>query len=173
MLHDPIHECRLLALLIWVQKFLESDDAGRCEIYKTYISNTKYINNWDLVDLSAYQIVGRFLEKRDREPLYRLADSTWLWDQRISIVSTWEYIRKGDFRDTLALSDRLLLHPHDLIQKAVGWMLREVGKRDKRLLVDFLSKRYRKMPRTMLRYAIEKFNPEERLFYLKSNKGSK
>lgn len=166
LLSDPVHECRLLALLILVLQFPKAGDVVQREIFEAYLSHTNYINNWDLVDLSAYQVVGRYLEQRPRDPLYRLAQSSWLWDQRISIVATWEYIRKGDFEDTLRLSDQLLKHPHDLIQKAVGWMLREVGKRDKQVLVTFLQSRCREMPRTMLRYAIEKFDSAERTRFL-------
>lgn len=167
LLKDPVHECRLLALLICVARFPKADEALRTYIYKLYLENTRYINNWDLVDLSAYQIVGEYLRDKTREPLVRLSCSSLLWEQRISIVATWKYIREGRFDDTLQIADRLLHHPHDLIQKAVGWMLREVGKRDKSCLADFLSVRYKTMPRTMLRYAIEKFLPEERAFYLK------
>ncbi len=167
LLRDPVHECRLLALLICVARFPKADEAHRTELYNLYLENTRYINNWDLVDLSAYQIIGEYLRNKSREPLFRLSSSTLLWEQRISIVATWKYIREGRFDDTLQIADRLLQHPHDLIQKAVGWMLREVGKRDKSCLTDFLSLRYRKMPRTMLRYAIEKLPPEERVFYLK------
>lgn len=167
LLRDPVHECRLLALLICVARFPKADETHRTELYNLYLDNTRYINNWDLVDLSAYQIVGEYLRDKSREPLLRLSSSSLLWEQRISIVATWKYIRDGNFDDTLLIADRLLQHPHDLIQKAVGWMLREVGKKDKSCLTVFLSSRYKKMPRTMLRYAIEKFPPEERAFYLK------
>lgn len=119
-----------------------------------------------LVDLSAAQIVGCHLEEKDHAPLYRLAQSSLIWEQRISIVSTWQWIRKGRFDDTLAIADILLYNKHDLIRKAVGWMLREVGKKDKTRLCTFLDTRYRDMPRTMLRYAIEKFPPEERRHYM-------
>ena len=151
LLRDTVHECRLLALLVWVQQFSKGDERIREKIVSLYLSHTTYINNWDLVDLSAYELAG---------------EGT-LWEQRISIVSTWKFIRNRDFSDTLQLADVLLLHPHDLIQKAVGWMLREIGKRDKAVLVDFLETRYNRMPRTMLRYVIEKFTPEERARYMK------
>ena len=167
LLHNPIHELRMAALLCMVEQFKKADDEQRTAIYKTYLHNTTYINNWDLVDLSAAQIVGAYLEERDHTPLYQLAKSSLLWEQRISIVATWQWIRKGKFDDTLAIADILLNHPHDLIQKAVGWMLREVGKKDKQRLHEFLDSRYKNMPRTMLRYAIEKFPPEERAFYMK------
>ena len=167
LLKDPVHECRLLALLICVARFPKADEALRTQIYRLYLNHTRYINNWDLVDLSAYQIVGEYLRDKSREPLRRLASSSLLWEQRIAVVATWRYIREGNFDDTLRIADILLQHPHDLIQKAVGWMLREVGKRDKACLVDFLSVRYKQMPRTMLRYAIEKFPPAEKALYMK------
>ena len=157
-------------LLIWVAQFPKSDEQRRKGIFDLYLSNTDKINNWDLVDLSAYQIVGEYLRDKDRTPLYRLAESGYLWEQRISIVATWKYIREKQFEDTLHLADKLLRHPHDLIQKAVGWMLREVGKRDKTVLLHFLESRYQIMPRTMLRYAIEKFSPEERAFFMKKER---
>ena len=156
--------------MIWVAQFPKSDERRRKRIFDLYLSNTDKINNWDLVDLSAYQIVGEYLRDKDRTPLYRLAESGYLWEQRISIVATWKYIRERQFEDTLYLADKLLQHPHDLIQKAVGWMLREVGKRDKTVLLHFLKSRYQIMPRTMLRYAIEKFSPEERAFFMKKDR---
>lgn len=167
LLHDPIHECRLGALLCLIEKYKKADEPLREEIYRLYTTNTAYINNWDLVDLSAAQIVGEHLASRDHAPLYRFANSSLLWEQRISIVATWRWIRNGQFNDTLAIADILLLHPHDLIQKAVGWMLREVGKCDKKTLTTFLDSRYTRMPRTMLRYAIEKFSADERAHYMK------
>lgn len=167
LLTDPVHECRLLALLLWVQQFARGDEACREAIVALYLAHTDCINNWDLVDLSAYEIVGAYLLPRDRSLLDRLAGSTSLWEQRIAIVSTWAFIRRGEFDDTLRLADRLLAHPHDLIQKAVGWMLREVGKRDKKRLESFLESRCCCMPRTMLRYAVERFSPEERARYMR------
>ncbi|WP_455497566.1 DNA alkylation repair protein [Coprobacter sp.] len=169
LLSDVVHECRLLALLVWVAQFPKSNEECKRCIFDLYLSNTDKINNWDLVDLSAYQIVGEYLKDKDRSLLYCLAESDCLWEQRISIVATWKYIREGKFEDTLLLADKLLQHSHDLIQKAVGWMLREVGKRDKQLLWKFLEIRYMMMPRTMLRYAIEKFSPEERAFFMRKN----
>ena len=166
LLSDAVHECRLLALLIWVAQFPKSDELRRKRIFDLYLSNTDKINNWDLVDLSAAQIVGCHLEEQDHTPLYQLAQSNLIWEQRISIVSTWQWIRKGCFDDTLAIADILLYNKHDLIRKAVGWMLREVGKKDKTRLCTFLDTRYRNMPRTMLRYAIEKFPPEEQRHYM-------
>ena len=167
LLADPVHECRLLALLIWTLQYPKADEKIQDEIFSLYLAHTKYIDNWDLVDLSARQIVGAHLLSRDRSLLDRLAASTLLWEQRIAIVATFEYIRKNDFVDTLRIADKLLIHKHDLIQKAVGWMLREVGKRDKPLLVSFLEERYTRMPRTMLRYAIERFPADERARFLR------
>ena len=141
--------------------------AERKLIYDFYLSQTARINNWDLVDLSAPGIVGEYLKDKSRDDLYRLADGALLWEQRIAVVSTYTLIKNGDFTDILALSERLLHHPHDLMRKAVGWMLREMGKRDKDLLVQFLEKHSKVMPRTMLRYAIEKFPEEERKEFMK------
>ena len=166
LLHSPVHELRMVALLCMVEQFKKADEAQRTALYNTYLAHTACINNWDLVDLSASQIVGGYLEHRDHAPLYRLAQSPQLWEQRIAIVATWQWIRRGHLDDTLALADLLLHHEHDLIRKATGWMLREVGKKDKARLCRFLDTRYRQMPRTMLRYAIERFTPEERKHYM-------
>ena len=167
LLHNPVHELRMSALLCMVEQFKKADANRREAIYHTYLSNTAYINNWDLVDLSAPGIVGEYLKDKSRDDLYRLADGVLLWEQRIAVVSTYTLIKNGDFTDILALSERLLHHPHDLMRKAVGWMLREMGKRDKDLLVQFLEKHSKVMPRTMLRYAIEKFPEEERKEFMK------
>lgn len=167
LLHSEIHEERLLALVILVGNFEKGDDAIRKRIYDRYLANTKHINNWDLVDLSAPQIVGGFLESRSRRPLDRLVKSASLWERRISIVATHWFIRHGDFADTLRIAERLVTDSEDLIHKAVGWMLREVGKRDVAVLEEFLGERCRVMPRTMLRYAIERFPEEKRQAYLK------
>ncbi len=166
LLHSPIHEIRLASLLCMIEQFNTGNNPFREKIYHCYLANTAYINNWDLVDLSAPQIVGEYLELLDHAPLYRLANSSYLWEQRIAIVATLRWIRKGKFDDTLRIADLLLLHNHDLIRKAVGWMLREVGKRDKKLLCQFLNTRHKHMPRTMLHYAIERFSPEERERYM-------
>jgi 3-methyladenine DNA glycosylase AlkD len=131
-----------------------------------YLKNTRYINNWDLVDLSAHKIIGEYLNDKDRKILFQLAEGD-LWERRISIISTFSFIKKNDFITTLEISKVLLNDKHDLIQKAVGWMLREVGKRDLTLEEDFLIQHYKKMPRTMLRYAIEKFPEKKRQAYLK------
>ena len=167
LLQNPWHECRLCALLMLVERFKKSDEKGRKAIYDFYLSQTSRINNWDLVDLSAPGIVGEYLKDKPRRDLYRLADSPLLWDRRIAVVSTFTLIRNNDFIDILALSERLLHQEHDLMRKAVGWMLREVGKRDRDLLVQFLEKHSKTMPRTMLRYAIEKFPHEERQEFMK------
>lgn len=167
LLQSEWHECRLCALLMLVERFKKSDEKGRKAIYDFYLSQTSRINNWDLVDLSAPGIVGEYLKDKPRSDLYRLADSPLLWDRRIAVVSTFTLIRNNDFIDILALSERLLHQEHDLMRKAVGWMLREVGKRDRDLLVQFLEKHCQTMPRTMLRYAIEKFPEEERRYFMR------
>ena len=167
LLQSEWHECRLCALLMLVERFKKSDEKGRKEIYDFYLSQTARVNNWDLVDLSAPYIVGEYLRDKSREDLYRLADSSLLWEQRIAVVATITLIRNGEFIDIIRLAERLLHHPHDLMRKAIGWMLREMGKRDKDLLVQFLEKHCRVMPRTMLRYSIEKFSAEERAYFMK------
>lgn len=167
LLDDEIHECRLCALIILVEQFKRSDEAKRKEIYDFYLSHTQGINNWDLVDLSSYHIVGQWLLDKDRSVLYQLAGSSNLWEQRIAMVSTYAFIKQNDFQDTLHLSEKLMNHKHDLIHKACGWMLREVGKRDEHVLTEFLDQYYLQMPRTMLRYAIERFSKEQRENYMK------
>jgi 3-methyladenine DNA glycosylase AlkD len=167
LLKSPIHEERLLALLILVEKARRGDDATRKRIYGLYLKNTRTINSWDLVDLSAEHIVGAWLAGGDREKLYRLAKSKSLWERRIAIVATFHDIKRGRPDHTLAPADVLMGDRHDLIHKAVGWMLREVGKRcSADTLRAFLRTRYRSMPRTMLRYAIEHFPADERKAYL-------
>lgn len=167
LLQSGWHECRLCALLMIVERFKKCDETGRKEIYQFYLSQTHRINNWDLVDLSAPYIVGEYLKDKSRDDLYRLAESSLLWDQRIAVVATVTLIRNNDFIDILRLSERLLNHEHDLMRKAIGWMLRELGKRDKDLLVQFLDRFHKQMPRTMLRYSIEKMSEEERKHYMK------
>jgi 3-methyladenine DNA glycosylase AlkD len=166
LLHDKIHECRLTALLILCDKFDIADTDGCKEIFELYINNYNYINNWDLVDLSAPKIAGGYFLNKDRSGLYELAKSDNLWKQRISVLATFTFIKNNDFNDTLKLAKLLLSHKHDLIHKATGWMLRETGKRNPDILISFLNKYYKKMPRTMLRYAIEKFDEDTRLKYL-------
>ena len=155
----------LLALLVWVRRF-ERRAAERERIVELYVANTRWINNWDLVDTSAPQILGAWLLERNRALLGKLAASSDLWEQRIAVLATFAFIRAGEFADTLALCERFLTHRHDLMHKACGWMLREVGKRDSSTLRTFLDKHATRMPRTMLRYAIEKFSEVERRGYL-------
>lgn len=165
-LKSKFHEERLCALLILVERFSRGTDAAREEIAEFYLANIKHINNWDLVDLTAPKILGKFLLDKKRKILYEMAKSENLWERRISIISTFEFIRARDFKDTLKISKLLLKDEHDLIHKAAGWMLREIGKRDLETEEEFLKKHYKKMPRTMLRYAIEKFPERKRLAYL-------
>ncbi|MGO9115111.1 MAG: DNA alkylation repair protein [Thermoguttaceae bacterium] len=166
LLHSPIHEERLAALVVLVMQAAKADAKTRKAIYDLYLANTKFINNWDLVDLSAPQIVGTYLADKSRKPLYRLAKSSWLWDRRISILATYHFIRLGDFGDTLQIAEITLADREDLMHKAVGWMLREVGKRDVAVLEGFLGRHCRVMPRTMLRYAIERLSEKKRRGYM-------
>jgi 3-methyladenine DNA glycosylase AlkD len=168
LLEAAVHEDRALALFILVRHFEKGDEADRARIYRFYLDHTRRINNWDLVDLSAPQVVGGYLANRSRRPLYRLVRSKSLWERRIAILATFTFIRQGDFADTLALADLLLGDHEDLIHKAVGWMLREIGKRDLAVLEAFLKPRCNTMPRTMLRYAIEKFPEPKRQAYLRA-----
>jgi 3-methyladenine DNA glycosylase AlkD len=162
MLTSPYHEFRQVALFILVNKFQKVDKTKQKEIYNFYLSQTDRINNWDLVDLSAHKIVGAYLFERDKNILYKLAKSKNIWDRRIAIVATFYFISKGRLDDTFKIAERLLKDDHDLIHKAVGWALREAGKRDRARLVKFLNENRLKMSRTTLRYAIEKFSPAER-----------
>ena len=148
-------------------KYQSSNIKDQSVIVRFYLKNTKNINNWDLVDLSCSYILGNWLINKERDIIYKLAKSKNLWEKRISIVSTFAFIRGGQFTDTLKISKILINDKHDLIHKAVGWALREVGKKDKQTEINFLDKHYKEMPRTMLRYAIEKFSEKERKFYLK------
>ena len=164
LLQSPLHEVRLLALLIMGLQYKRV--GNETAIYRAYLANTRRINNWDLVDGSAADIVGAHLFGRDRTSLYRLAKSKSLWERRIAIIATFYFIRRNQFDDTLAIADLLLNDKEDLMHKAVGWMLREVGKRDLKVEEDFLLPRYKQMPRTLLRYAIERFPEPKRLAYL-------
>jgi 3-methyladenine DNA glycosylase AlkD len=166
LLHNTMHEFRLAALLILCAKFEKATGEEQKKIVAVYLRNTKYINNWDLVDLSSHELVGTFLLNKPRTILYTLAASKNIWERRIAVISTFAFLRHHDFSDSMALAEILLHDTEDLMQKAVGWMLREVGKRDEKILVDFLSTRYKIMPRTMLRYAIEKFDEKHRTRYL-------
>ena len=167
LLRSPVHEERALALLLMADAFKRADDTGKRDIYGQYLAHTACINNWDLVDCSAAAIVGAWLSDRSRRPLHRLARSKSLWERRIAIVATHHFIRNGEVEETFAIASRLLNDPHDLIHKAVGWMLREAGKRDPAAERRFLAPRYKAMPRTMLRSAIEKFPERERQSYLR------
>ncbi|MGE4488179.1 MAG: DNA alkylation repair protein [Kiritimatiellales bacterium] len=165
LLQSPFHEVRLTALLIMV--YQAKHGGHTAPLYRAYLANTAQINNWDLVDCSAEHIVGRHLFNRNRKPLYRLAKSESLWERRIAILATFHFIRQQQFDDTLAIADLLLNDREDLMHKAVGWMLREVGNRDLQTEENFLLPRYQSMPRTMLRYAIERFPEPRRQKYLK------
>lgn len=167
LLQSEWHEIRLCALLIMVEKMKKADDKLQQELVNVYLSMTDRINNWDLVDLSAPQIVGGYLLHRPRRLLYTLAESRLLWDNRIAMVSTFAFIKNGDLDDAYALALRFIRHPHELMHKAVGWMLREAGKRDLPRLRAYVMSHYAEMPRTMLRYAIEKFPEDERRSILK------
>jgi len=169
LLRSPIHEERTLALLMLVDAFKAGDEGVRRRIHDLYLANTAFINNWDLVDCSASQIVGGWLRGRSRASLTRLARSKSLWERRIAMIATFDGIRRGELDDALRVADLLLHDDHDLIHKAAGWMLREVGQRDGARARAFLRTRYTTMPRTMLRYAIEKFPEEERQKYLRGD----
>ncbi len=166
LLKSPIHEERLLALLLLIRRYSLGDDSAKKRIYTLYLKNSRYINNWDLVDLSAPYIVGDYLTDKSRKPLFVLARSRDLWKRRIAILATFRFIRQNDFSDALRICRMLMRDDHDLIHKAVGWMLREVGKRDRGREEQFLAEHYRSMPRTMLRYAIERFPEVRRTRYL-------
>jgi len=167
LLRSPIHEERLLSLFLLIHQYSKGDEPEKKRIYELYLKNTKFINNWDLVDSSAGHIVGAFLFNKSKKPLYDLVKSNNLWERRISIISTFYLIKRNQFSDTLKISKILLSDKEDLIHKAVGWMLREVGKRDMGVEENFLKNHYKNMPRTMLRYAIEKFPEPKRQRYLK------
>ncbi|MEJ2461651.1 MAG: DNA alkylation repair protein [Candidatus Thiodiazotropha sp.] len=168
LLRSPLHEVRLFALLHLVQQFERGDEPTREAIYRHYLDHTRYINSWDLVDSSAPKIVGAYLQNRSHSVLSRLVGSDSLWERRIAIMACFHFIRRNDFTDTLKLCQRVIDDQHDLIHKASGWMLREIGNRDGATARRFLKRHYRNMPRTMLRYAIEKYPPEERQRYLES-----
>jgi 3-methyladenine DNA glycosylase AlkD len=167
LLRSAIHEERLLALFILVRKYSKGNEAEKKRIYELYLKNTQFINSWDLVDSSAHHIIGAFLVDKSKEPLYSLAKSMNLWERRISIISTFYFIKHDKYTETLKISEILLTDEQDLIHKAVGWMLREIGKRHMPTEEKFLRKHYKRMPRTMLRYAIEKFPEDKRQRYLK------
>ncbi|NTV98091.1 MAG: DNA alkylation repair protein [Chlorobiaceae bacterium] len=167
LLASCFHEDRLLALLLLMHRYSGADELEREILFELYLANTRFINNWDLVDISAPHIPGRFLLDHERTPLYRLAGAQSLWERRIAVIATFYFIRKGEFEDTFAIAGLLIDDRQDLIHKAAGWMLREVGKRDMDAEEGFLREYYRRMPRTMLRYAIERFPEELRQRYLR------
>lgn len=166
LLESPWHESRLVALVVLAHRYQRADPPMQQQIYRLYLRRTDRINNWDLVDVSAPEVVGAHLLKRSRAPLHRLAKSRDLWERRIAIVATQELIRHGEFSDTLRIAVTLLHDPHDLIHKATGWMLREVGKRDERALLRFLDRWAPRLPRTALRYSIERLSPARKRRYM-------
>ncbi|MDE6483265.1 MAG: DNA alkylation repair protein [Rikenellaceae bacterium] len=168
---SPVHEHRLAALLMMVCIYQKSrrNEARRQTAVELYLASLDHINNWDLVDLTAPKILAPWLENRDREVLYELSESGHLWRERIAIVTCLTFIRKGDFDDIFRIAERHLGHRHDLIHKAIGWMLREVGKKDEEAMTRFLEEHYRRMPRTALRYAIERMEPSRRKRWLKGD----
>jgi 3-methyladenine DNA glycosylase AlkD len=169
LLRSLIHEERMLALLILIGKYSKGNETVKKRIYKLYLQHTRFINSWDLVDSSAHHIVGNFLIDKSKDPIYRLATSKNLWERRIAILSTFHFIKHNNYSETLKISKILLTDEQDLIHKAVGWMLREIGKRHIFTQETFLRKHYKRMPRTMLRYAIEKFPEPKRQKYLKGD----
>jgi 3-methyladenine DNA glycosylase AlkD len=170
LLASEYHEERLFALLLLIDGFKRGTDADRGWIYKRYLAHTRYINNWDLVDSSADKIVGAYLETRRRKPLYKLTRSKSLWERRIAVMATFHFIRQHDFNDALAICELLIKDEEDLIHKASGWMLREVGKRNIKAEKAFLDRHCRAMPRTMLRYAIERFEQADGQVYLQGGR---
>ncbi|MEK6982063.1 MAG: DNA alkylation repair protein [Candidatus Micrarchaeota archaeon] len=169
LLSSKIHEHRLIALFILIEKYkkAKTNEGQRKQIADFYLTNTKNINNWDLVDTSAHYVLGNYTFDKDKKIIYELAKSTNIWERRIAIISTLYFIRQNKFEDTIKIAEILLNDKHDLIQKAVGWMLREVGKKNQGLEEEFLNKYSKKMPRTMLRYAIEKFSDDKKAFYMR------
>ncbi len=168
LINHKYHEVRFIALNILVLKYeKEIDPVEKEKIVNFYLKNLKGVNNWDLVDSTAYKLLGPHLIDKDKLILYKFAESNNLWENRISIISTLYFIKNNNFNDTISISQILLTHPHDLIHKAVGWMLREMGKKDKKILLNFLNHNYLKMPRTMLRYSIEKLSIDEKKYYMK------
>jgi len=167
LLRSPVHEERAFALLVLIRIFSKGNESVRKQVYEVYLDNRQYINNWDLVDISAPHIVGAFLIDRSKKPLYQLAKSNNLWERRIAVMATFYFIRCHQFSEALKIAEMLLLDKEDLIHKGVGWMLREIGKRDPIAEEVFLRAHYKLMPRTMLRYAIERFPEDLRQRYLK------
>ena len=170
LLHSPIHEHRSLALMLWVAQFPKADKAQQQQLFERYLQNSQFINNWDLVDISAPTLVGQYLLEKNREILYKLVARKSLWERRIAVVATLTFIRHQQFDEILDFTKLLLNEPHDLIHKAVGWMLREVGKQNLSILKAFIDEYDTQLPRTTLRYAIEHFSEEQRQFHLKRKK---
>jgi 3-methyladenine DNA glycosylase AlkD len=166
LLQSGIHEHRLTSMFILTYQFNKGDEKKRKQIVDLYLKHTAYVNNWDIVDSSAHKILGAWLIDKPRDILYKLAESESLWEKRISIISTFAFINQGDFVDSLALAEKLVNEEHDLIHKASGWVLRVVGKKDQQALEDFLLRHYKTMPRTMLRYAIERLPEDRRKFFM-------
>ena len=166
LLQSNINEERLCALIMLVDQYNKADEIKKEQMYQLYLANIEHVNNWNLVDASAHLIVGAHLFDKKRDLLLQLAQSSIMWERRIAMVATWYFIRKHDFAWTFTLAKMLLQDEHDLIHKAVGWMLREAGKKNEDELIDFLDQHATKMPRTCLRYAIEKFSPERRRIYM-------
>lgn len=170
LLHSKYHEHRLTAIFILILQYQKGDQKTKEKIYSQYLKNTKYINNWDLIDLSAPKIVGDYLLNKPRDILYHLASSKNLWKRRISILATFAFIKQSDFKDTLKISELLLADNHNLIHKATGWAMREVGKKDQSVLIQFLNMHSIKMPRTMLRYSLERLPGKKRRYYMNLGK---
>lgn len=166
LIRDPYHECRLTGLLIWTLQAKKGGNLIRQELADRYMANRRYVNNWDLVDTSCPTLLGLPLLTGDRSVLYELAAEDHLWSQRMAMVTTWQFIRHNQFGDTFALAEKLLGHRHNLIHKAIGWMLREVGKRDRAALDEFIHDHIRQLPRTILRYAIERHEPAQRQYFM-------
>jgi len=170
LIQHPIHEIRLTGLLALVYRYEKTkSESEQKELVDFYLSQLDFVNNWDLVDSSCYQILGHFYWKKEKTLFYELADSGHLWRQRVAMISSYFWIKKGEFADALALAGRLKNHSHDLMHKAVGWMLREIGNRNFEVELEFLKKHYQTLPRTALRYAIEKFPEDLRQDFLKGN----
>ncbi|WP_341788066.1 MULTISPECIES: DNA alkylation repair protein [unclassified Rickettsia] len=169
LIKSRFNEERLLALVILINQYQKASDNDKKFFYEFYIDNIKYVNNWNLVDASAHYIIGAYLWDKDKEYLFKLAKSENLWERRIAMVATWYFIRKNELNLTFKIAQLLLNDKHDLIHKAVGWMLREAGKKDEKQLIDFLNQHISQMPRTTLRYAIERFPKETRRHYILKN----
>lgn len=167
LLDSPIHEHRLAAVIIMAERAKRAKEFEKKDLYDLYLRRTDRINNWDIVDTSCRDVVGGYLMHKARDPLYKLARSEKMWERRISVVSTWQFIRVGDLDDTFKIAEMLLDDKQDLMHKATGWMLREAGKRDEARLKDFLDQHAAVMPRTMLRYSLEKLHPADRAYYMK------